>query len=575
MGIPYYFYTLYKKYANTKLMLTEHDMNEKLIEHLFFDYNSMIHPCAHQVLETHAPANNLHSDKLDLDKFETDIEYDIIQHTLGYTRYVIDMLKPKYVHIMIDGVAPRAKINQQRERRYKSHFLKNIQPDTTANVNERIEWDTNKITPGTGFMNKLNEQLLEFRDVMMRDNTRLENIYISDSQERGEGEHKMMKVIDEIVKKEDAQETNKSNKNGNKSSTIFIYGLDADLIMLSLLSTASERIVLLRDNTFNNKLKESQRTFTYLDIKQLQGAIYEEVRILCNDQKFSYPKQNVIADYIFLCFMMGNDFLQHVPSLMIKENGINALMKFYIATLRNWNYKPLVSLDVSIPLPQRICWEMLKDILKGLSSSEDYFFKSVYSVYKKNESIYKDTDLTHYNTNDENKCIYFCFEDSVKFNEPGYKSRYYSYYGITDVDKACHDYLTGLLWVWGYYNGHEHDNWSWFYPHHETPFVSDLYNYVEGQLLKLIGDNELKPTDPNTPLEQLMMVLPRNSLLGILQDINPNLYSKMNRIFGTNSSILDTLYPKRIIVDMLHKEYLWQSKLFIEPYERDMLRLLI
>lgn len=571
-------------------MLTEHDMNDMLVEHLFFDYNSMIHPCAHQVLE---------NSELNTQCQTADIENEIIQHTLGYTRYVIDMLKPKYVYIMIDGVAPRAKINQQRERRYKSHFFKNLHP-----VNNPVEWDTNNITPGTGFMIKLKQQLQQFTEAMVRDNTRVEKIYISDSDEKGEGEHKMMKVIDHITNK---QEQNKSK--------IFIYGLDADLIMLSLLSQACEQIVLLRDNTFNHKLKESQQTFTYLDIKQLQSAIYEEVRVLCNDSNFDYPKRNVIADYIFLCFLMGNDFLHHVPSLMIKENGINALMKFYISALRNSNYKPLVSLNQSVPLPQRVCWQMLKDIFKGLSGSEDYFFRSVYSVYKTNQNIYKDIDLSQYLTDNpgnpsntgnpgnpgnpdntdstktlgtekcgvpnsnnsidkDNKCLHFCFQDSIKFNEPGYKSRYYSYYGITNVEQACHNYLTGLLWVWGYYNGHEHDNWTWFYQHHETPFVSDLYTHLQSYTYKM-DDRDLMPSQPNSPLEQLMMVLPRQSLLGILNEINPCLCAKMTRIFGTNSPVLYKHYPTQIVVDMLHKEYLWQSKLFLDPYEREFLQLLL
>lgn len=545
-------------------MLTEHEMSDISIDHLFFDYNSMIHPCAHQVLENHTTTSTTSAD--------CDVEDEIIKHTLGYTRFIIDVLKPKYVHVMIDGVAPRAKINQQRERRYKSHFFKVINDglindSSSGDSPERIEWDTNKITPGTGFMNKLRRQLQVFRGVMLKDNTRLQDMYISDAEEKGEGEHKMMKVIEQI----------------HAGSTIFIYGLDADLIMLSLLSKASDRIVLLRDNTFNSKLKESQRTFTYLDIKQLQAAIYEEVRILCNDQSFNYPKDNVIADYIFLCFMMGNDFLEHLPSLLIKEAGINALMKFYISTLRDSNYQPLVNLDRSVPLQRRIRWEMLKEILKGLAASEDYFFRSVYSVYKKPGGVYKDTDLTNYtndNPNATDKCLYFCMEDSVKFNEPGYKSRYYLYYGImeTDTDKVCHDYLKGMMWVWGYYNGHEHDNWTWFYPHHGTPFVSDLYNFLNGNLLGLLqatNDVDLMPSEPNTPLEQLMMVLPRDSLLGILHEIHPELCEKMRRMFATNSTVLNIHYPTRLVVDLLHKEYLWQSKLFIEPYDKQFLRLLI
>ena len=52
MGIPYYFHTLYKKYTNAKLMIKEGEIAEQNANHLFLDYNSMIHPCAQQVLAT-------------------------------------------------------------------------------------------------------------------------------------------------------------------------------------------------------------------------------------------------------------------------------------------------------------------------------------------------------------------------------------------------------------------------------------------------------------------------------------------------------------------------------------------
>jgi 5'-3' exoribonuclease 1 len=211
MGIPYYFYTLYKKYNKAKLMITEYDIANMSIEHLFFDYNSMIHPCAHQALAQATPQTP-----------QSELETQILEACLSYTRYVIDLLKPVHVHIMIDGVAPRAKINQQRERRYKSHFLKTLSTEQT----EGVQWDTNKITPGTYFMKKLKTELVQFVTIMCRDNPHVESINISDADEPGEGEHKMMKYIEETM--------------GNTRSQIAIYGLDADLIMLSLLSKASD-----------------------------------------------------------------------------------------------------------------------------------------------------------------------------------------------------------------------------------------------------------------------------------------------------------------------------------------------
>ena len=112
MGIPWYFYTIYKKYNyENDLMINENVISEIEIEYLFLDYNSMIHPCAQKVLALTDETN------------ESKLEELIIKTCLDYTRYIINVIKPRITYIMIDGVAPRAKINQQRERRYKSHFL--------------------------------------------------------------------------------------------------------------------------------------------------------------------------------------------------------------------------------------------------------------------------------------------------------------------------------------------------------------------------------------------------------------------------------------------------------------------
>ena len=101
--------------------------------------------------------------------------------------------------IAIDGPAPRTKMEQQRQRRLKSSQEKKI-------------WDTNQITPGTEFMNNLSIYLnQECKKLSVK-------YIISDSNERGEGEHKIMHYIDTL--------------HSDKISVI--YGLDADL-MLSMI----------------------------------------------------------------------------------------------------------------------------------------------------------------------------------------------------------------------------------------------------------------------------------------------------------------------------------------------------
>ena len=73
-------------------------------------------------------------------------------------------------------------------------------------------WDSNAISPGTPFMKKLSQRLKVLQTPF--------KLIISDSSDVGEGEHKIFNYI----------------RSNNETDIVdIIYGLDADLIMLSML----------------------------------------------------------------------------------------------------------------------------------------------------------------------------------------------------------------------------------------------------------------------------------------------------------------------------------------------------
>jgi 5'-3' exoribonuclease 1 len=554
MGIPWYFYTIYKKYnTENDLSINPETIKNSNLEYMFLDYNSMIHPCAQQALNLMNSSNKKDTDS---------IEDDIISNCIAYTRYILNVVKPSYLYIMIDGVAPRAKINQQRERRYKSHFFKfisNVSDKDKVNEDfdkDQIVWNSNKITPGTNFMDKLITSLNEFKKTIVKDcHSFLKDIIISDSNDPGEGEHKMMKVIDTLP-----------------SRSICIYGLDADLIMLSLINSRSDNIVLIRDNTFNTKLQDADRTFTYLNIKKLKEYVCKDLRL--NIDK-DITNENLIYDYVFLCFLLGNDFLENVPSLLIKEGGVNVIVKYYTLILKDYNslidlYK-LRKGDIE----SCINTNMLRDLFYHLSKTEDFFFRNVYSVYKKEKSCYRDTyDLEVVNSSDNNIFIYK--DDIVEYNKSGYKSRHYKFYGVTDLKNCCKDYIIGLYWILGYYNNHCHNNWSWYYDHHTTPFASDIFDYLDNSKSQNLRIRDLLlNSEPIKPLEQLLMVLPKESLLEIIETIDKDLHRKFIRIFNTASVELSQFYPDTIYLDMINKEYLWQSKVFLRQFNNQIINIFL
>lgn len=509
MGIPYYFYNIYKKYENDKLLIDESDIkNMNDIEYLFFDYNSLIHPCAQNSLKT----------LIDTDVQK--IEDKIIDETIIYTQYIMSIVKSTYVYIMIDGVAPMGKIIQQRDRRYKSYFF-NGNKENNGN-----SWDSNRISPGTKFMDKLNKRLVELQK-------NYKNLYISDSSEIGEGEHKITKVLCE-------------NKLDNVNSKIVIYGLDGDLIMLSLLNKYSENIILLRDNSFNERLKECDKKFTYLDIRKLKSCIYKEI---CQKVEFIINIDRIIDDYILIFFLLGNDFIEHIPNLTIKDNGINVVMKSYIKTINNYKNYIIDKTKIESDINNLINIEMLKYLIKELSNSEDFYYKKIYKP-----EDYSDIDICN------NDNIYYFRENPIDFSTSPkhYKKKYYILYNDsfskTSIDKYCKDWLITIYWIYSYYNNHAHNNWTWYYKYHKAPFITDIYNYiVENPKYNLEINKVITKTNPLSIREQLFYILPKQSLLNEITD---------ETIIRANRN----KFPNKIYIDLINKKWLWESKIFFKEF---------
>ena len=160
MGIPYYFSYLIKNHGAIISKLSELDN----IHNLFIDSNSLIY------------------DSLNFNEFLNSAQFEsyIIKNVITKLEEIINTIKPlENIYIAFDGVPPFAKINQQKNRRYKSAHQNKI-------FNKNIVWDTCAITPGTLFMNNLNNAIAShfkknfFNSQNKQINIILKNIFFAD-----------------------------------------------------------------------------------------------------------------------------------------------------------------------------------------------------------------------------------------------------------------------------------------------------------------------------------------------------------------------------------------------------------
>ena len=142
MGIPSFFSHIVKNHRTIIKKITE---LEKM-NNLYLDSNSIIYDCLRCI------------------EYDTDIKFEkklLKEICLKIDEY-INVIEPDHtILIAFDGVAPVAKLEQQRTRRYKSDLEGKIRKQ--LNPDSKKSWDTRAITPGTKFMKKLNSYVKKYK----------------------------------------------------------------------------------------------------------------------------------------------------------------------------------------------------------------------------------------------------------------------------------------------------------------------------------------------------------------------------------------------------------------------------
>uniref|UniRef100_A0A8C1Z6Z0 5'-3' exoribonuclease n=1 Tax=Cyprinus carpio TaxID=7962 RepID=A0A8C1Z6Z0_CYPCA len=368
MGVPAFFRWLSRKYPSIIVHCLEEkakeyngfkipvdtskpNPNEVEFDNLYLDMNGIIHPCTHPE-DKPAPKN----------------EDEMMVAIFEYIDRLFNIVRPRRVlYMAIDGVAPRAKMNQQRSRRFRASkegvelteeknkmreemflFLGGYLPPDE--IKERF--DSNCITPGTEFMDNLAKCLRYYVADRLTNDPGWHNItvFLSDASVPGEGEHKIM----DFIRRQRAQ------PNHDPNTHHCLCGADADLIMLGL-ATHEPNFTIIREEFKPNKprpcalcsqmgheIKDcqglarekqgehdefadtvpvSEQEFIFIRLAVLREYLERELTMASLPFPFDFERS--VDDWVFMCFFVGNDFLPHLPSLEIREGAIDRLVGIY------------------------------------------------------------------------------------------------------------------------------------------------------------------------------------------------------------------------------------------------------
>lgn len=552
-----------------------------VIDNFYLDMNGIVHNCTH---------GNDPDTKL--------TEEEMIKKIFMYLDKLFHIVKPqKLMFMAVDGVAPRAKMNQQRARRFKTAREAAQRAAEAAGNPEELSsaepFDSNCITPGTPFMERLAEHLRFFVRHKIADDPlwQVPTIVFSGHDVPGEGEHKVMEYI-RLAKKSPEYEPNLRH---------CLYGLDADLIMLSLVTHEPHFCLLREIVSYKNKgqpIREalenpSQEHFVLLQIGLLRDYVHLEFEMYEKTLPFAFDLERIIDDFVLFCMLVGNDFLPSLPTCDINEGSLDLMFSTYKTLLPRMGGYLTHAGSLHRGRLELFLRELAKYEAETLeqraTDAEDYESKmSKRSGSRKLEEAFTSLDtndvatpmdfaaletleaeghelellavVEEENQQKEEKVIIqqeptMMSKEARKFFEQGdreqgllaWKERYYreklKSASQEERRKVVHSFIEGLHWVLEYYYRGV-ASWDWYYPYHYAPMVSDLVDLSSIEV-------SFTPGRPFLPYEQLMAVQPASSC-----KLLPEPYRHL--MTDQNSPIHD-FYPVDFLVDTEGKRAEWEG----------------
>jgi len=499
MGIKHFFFWFKKQFSQNITNVSK--TTDTHIDNLLLDLNGIFHNSAQKVFKygNFKEANRLLGKNQVVVNSKENIELVYSDICKSIDNLVSITSPRKRVVLCIDGVAPISKQNQQRQRRFRSSFETNY---------DEVQFDSNCITPGTKFMHNLSIYLdshLKHKKVT-GDWGNIEIIFSSEKVP-GEGEHKAVGMIRTFGKEEE---------------TYCINGMDADLIMLAM-ATHKKNFYILRDDcTFGN--------YFLIDVGQTRKTLTELLKWKDHGEH-KFNEKQAIDDFIFMCFMVGNDFLPHIPSVEIIGMGIEMMIDIYIPTCSNHGHLTTTAKNGKVTFNK----EALRVFLSMIGNSEQKNFEEKLS---KKESSFPDPILIKHSHNDSSGSWHVNIEGYIDdYNKKSFPDE------TASMDRICHQYLQGMQWVLTYYTTGV-PSWKWYFPYQYAPTASTIAKHVNSFEQVRYGK-----TKPNSNFEQLLSVLPPKSAHLIPSPLDKLLETAELKIFC----------PDKLTIDLAGKRKEWEG----------------
>jgi 5'-3' exoribonuclease 1 len=493
MGIKYF-----QKWIKTEYSccVTEHLSSTTKIDTLAIDLNGIFHSTAQMILLNNRKLSSLLLSTGIKKKDGHFVSYLFENITKKINQLVLHIQPSKSLVLCIDGVTGLCKINQQRQRRYKSAFL-----------NTEQEFDTNNFSPGTLIMDSLGKYIDKFIQHQCTYHPLWKHLTITFSNEKvpGEGEHKIFQII---------------TSSCLPSSRVVIYGIDSDLVMLSLIAPSFLDIYIMKEMNLNE--------IEFIHISLLRSHIGKSMT-----PSYEFDSSSLILfDFVLLSFFIGNDFLPAFDVLSIYDGFYSNLFLCYRVFFQEHG---------------TLCFFERTNELISFSYPKLRSFLSLFGNEK--ESIEKKYNHSLHTVFPDPIVLSNCSrsndDDSICLHFSNYRKEYYKskFPSSIDIPSIVLDYLRGMSWNLQYYTTHKVPDWLWIYPYSFSPLLTDLSSIFDDSL-SLVPFPSNEPVDP---MFHLLCILP------------PNSSSLLPKCLQNTHLSFPQYYPQFIHIDLTGKRKEWEG----------------